>query len=179
MSCLLYLDLSLPVHLGKRIPCRRLPDTGIPMIQGRLAEHKTILSSPLSGIIAATRLSDISHQAPQPHLKAQSVCGHYLRNTFPCRTSYGRSGLRPSLVQGLRPRNAPLQNHRSPTSRAHFSVSAGGHGGGRTPDASPCASMVPRMTGWSSTVAKQFRLFSNQLNRNSHMGVRAAFPTQV
>ncbi len=23
---------------------------------------------------------------------------------------YGRSGLRPSLVQGLRPRNAPLQN---------------------------------------------------------------------
>ncbi len=28
---------------------------------------------------------------------------------------YGRSGLRPSLVQGLRPRNAPLQNHPSPT----------------------------------------------------------------
>ncbi len=28
---------------------------------------------------------------------------------------YGRSGLRPSLVQGLRPRNAPLQNHVSAT----------------------------------------------------------------
>ncbi len=28
---------------------------------------------------------------------------------------FGRSGLRPSLVQGLRPRNAPLQNHLSPT----------------------------------------------------------------
>jgi len=30
---------------------------------------------------------------------------------------FGRSGLRPSLVQGLRPRNAPVQNHRSPTLR--------------------------------------------------------------
>ena len=29
--------------------------------------------------------------------------------------AYGRSGLRPSLVQGLRPRNAPLQKHASPT----------------------------------------------------------------
>ena len=34
---------------------------------------------------------------------------------------YGRSGLRPSLVQGLRPRNAPLQNHRSPTVRRNSS----------------------------------------------------------
>ncbi len=32
--------------------------------------------------------------------------------------SSGRSGLRPSLVQGLRPRNAPLQNHPSPTSHS-------------------------------------------------------------
>ena len=37
---------------------------------------------------------------------------------------YGRSGLRPSLVQGLRPRNAPLQNHRSPTLCAHSSRAA-------------------------------------------------------
>ena len=37
---------------------------------------------------------------------------------------FGRSGLRPSLVQGLRPRNAPLQNHRSPTVCAHSSSAA-------------------------------------------------------
>ncbi len=30
----------------------------------------------------------------------------------------------PSLVQGLRPRNAPLQNHRSPTLCAHSSSAA-------------------------------------------------------
>jgi len=30
----------------------------------------------------------------------------------------------PSLVQGLRPRNAPLQNHRSPTVSAHSSSAA-------------------------------------------------------
>ncbi len=35
--------------------------------------------------------------------------------------SSGRSGLRPSLVQGLRPRNAPAQNHASPTVRRHSS----------------------------------------------------------
>jgi len=29
-----------------------------------------------------------------------------------------------SLVQGLRPRNAPLQNHRSPTVRLHTSGAA-------------------------------------------------------
>jgi len=29
-----------------------------------------------------------------------------------------------SLVQGLRPRNAPLQNHRSPTVSAHSSSTA-------------------------------------------------------
>ena len=33
-------------------------------------------------------------------------------------SQYGRSGLRPSLVQGLRPRNAPLQNHPSPPSHS-------------------------------------------------------------
>ncbi|GEM_PF-1067129 len=38
--------------------------------------------------------------------------------------SSGRSGLRPSLVQGLRPRNAPLQNHRSPTVCAHSNGAA-------------------------------------------------------
>jgi len=32
-------------------------------------------------------------------------------------------------------------------------VSAGEHGGDCTPVASPRAWMVPRMTGWSSTVA--------------------------
>ena len=37
---------------------------------------------------------------------------------------YGRSGLRPSLVQGLRPRNAPLQNHPSSTVRRHSSCAA-------------------------------------------------------
>jgi len=37
---------------------------------------------------------------------------------------FGRSGLRPSLVQGLRPRNAPLQNHRSATVCAHSSRAA-------------------------------------------------------
>ena len=37
---------------------------------------------------------------------------------------YGRSGLRPSLVQGLRPRNAPLQNHASATLRRHTSSAA-------------------------------------------------------
>ena len=37
---------------------------------------------------------------------------------------FWRSGLRPSLVQGLRPRNAPLQNHRSPTVRLHPSNAA-------------------------------------------------------
>ena len=35
--------------------------------------------------------------------------------------SSGRSGLRPSLVQGLRPRNAPLQKHASPTVRRNSS----------------------------------------------------------
>jgi len=38
--------------------------------------------------------------------------------------NYGRSGLRPSLVQGLRPRNAPLQNHRAPTLSAQSSSAA-------------------------------------------------------
>jgi len=37
---------------------------------------------------------------------------------------FGRSGLRPSLVQGLRPRNAPLQNHPSPTVCTHSSSTA-------------------------------------------------------
>ena len=69
--------------------------------------------------------------------------------------AYGRSGLRPSLVQGLRPRNAPLQNHPSPTVCLHHNVSAGEHGGGSTPAASPRARMVPTITGWSNTVAKK------------------------
>jgi len=56
-------------------------------------------------------------------------------------------------VQGLRPRNAPLQNHPSPTVCLLRNVSAGEHGGGCTPVASPRAWMVPRMTGWSTTVA--------------------------
>ncbi len=43
---------------------------------------------------------------------------------------FGRSGLRPSLVQGLRPRNAPLQKHASPTVCLLRNVSAGEHGGG-------------------------------------------------
>ena len=38
--------------------------------------------------------------------------------------AYGRSGLRPSLVQGLRPRNAPVQNHPSPTVRRNSSSAA-------------------------------------------------------
>ena len=41
---------------------------------------------------------------------------------------FGRSGLRPSLVQGLRPRNAPLQKHASPTECLLRNVSAGEHG---------------------------------------------------
>jgi len=56
-------------------------------------------------------------------------------------------------VQGLRPRNAPLQNHPSPTVCILRNLSAGEHGGGRTPVASPRAWMVPRMTGWSTAVA--------------------------
>ena len=35
--------------------------------------------------------------------------------SLPSLLYFWRSGLRPSLVQGLRPRNAPLQNHPSPT----------------------------------------------------------------
>jgi len=66
---------------------------------------------------------------------------------------FGRSGLRPSLVQGLRPRNAPLQKHASPTVCLLRNVSAGEHGRGCTPVASLRAWMVPRMTGWSTTVA--------------------------
>ncbi len=42
-----------------------------------------------------------------------------------------------SLVQGLRPRNAPLQNRASPTVCLHRNVSAGEHGGGCIPVASP------------------------------------------
>ncbi len=34
--------------------------------------------------------------------------------SIPLSPAFWRSGLRPSLVQGLRPRNAPLQNHPSP-----------------------------------------------------------------
>ena len=37
---------------------------------------------------------------------------------------FWRSGLRPSLVRGDTPRNAPLQNHRSPTVRLHPSKAA-------------------------------------------------------
>ena len=40
---------------------------------------------------------------------------HYPLTTIHYPLLFGRSGLRPSLVQGLRPRNAPLQNHPSPT----------------------------------------------------------------
>jgi len=36
-----------------------------------------------------------------------------------CNCCSGRSGLRPSLVRGDSPRNAPLLNHRSPTVRRH------------------------------------------------------------
>jgi len=42
-----------------------------------------------------------------------------------------------SLVQGLRPRNAPLQKHASPTVCLYRSVSAGEHGGGDIPVVSP------------------------------------------
>jgi len=38
---------------------------------------------------------------------------------YPFPYSFGRSGLRPSLVRGDSPRNAPLQNHRSLTVRRH------------------------------------------------------------
>jgi len=66
---------------------------------------------------------------------------------------FGRSGLRPSLVQGLRPRNAPLQKQASPTVCLLRNVSAGEHGDGCTPVASPRAWMVPGTTGWSTPVA--------------------------
>ncbi len=52
---------------------------------------------------------------------------------LPTSLYFGRSGLRPSLVQGLRPRNAPLQNHLSPTVCILRNLSAGEHGGGCTP----------------------------------------------
>ncbi len=58
---------------------------------------------------------------------------------LPSLVYFGRSGLRPSLVQGLRPRNAPLQNHPSPTVCILSNVSAGEHGGDCTPVASPRA----------------------------------------
>ena len=44
-----------------------------------------------------------------------------------------------SLVQGLRPRNAPLQNHASPTVCLHRNVTAGEHGGDCAPAASQTA----------------------------------------
>ncbi len=68
--------------------------------------------------------------------------------------SSGRSGLRPSLVQGLRPRNAPLQNHASPAVRLHFSMSPGEQSGGRQTVKSSKACTMPRMTGSSSNVAQ-------------------------
>jgi len=49
----------------------------------------------------------------------------------------------PSLVQGLRPRNAPRQKHASPTVCLLRNVSASEQGGGHTPVASPRAWLLP------------------------------------
>jgi len=120
---------------------------------------------------ATTQPSSIRGRAAQPYpgtkmrLRPLSA-NHYLlrqREQTPPRAItprvaiyllvYGRSGLRPSLVQGLRPRNAPLQKHASPTVRLHRSVPAGEHGADGPPVTSPGTRRVPRVTGWSCTVA--------------------------
>jgi len=121
---------------------------------------------------ATTQPSSIRGRAAQPYPGTKKRLRPLSANNYPLRQweqtppkaitpsvaiyllVYGRSGLRPSLVQGLRPRNAPLQNHASPTVRLHRSVSAGEHGADCTPIASPGTRKVPRMTGESSTVAR-------------------------
>ena len=60
-------------------------------------------------------------------------------SSFPIHVALGGRAQAPSLVQGLRPRNAPLQNRASPTVCLHRNVSAGEHGGGSIPVASPRA----------------------------------------
>jgi len=76
-----------------------------------------------------------SQQCLLPHQLSQAT------NHWSLSTAVVRSGLRPSLVQGLRPRNAPLQKHASPTVCLHRNVSAGEHDRGCTPVASPRAWM--------------------------------------
>ena len=57
----------------------------------------------------------------QPQLNCEPECGERrfssLLTPLHSLLAFGRSGLRPSLVQGLRPRNAPLQKHASSTVR--------------------------------------------------------------
>jgi len=65
----------------------------------------------------------------------------------------GRSAASGLPCAGAAPPQRPLQNHLSPTVCILRNVSAGEHGGGCTPVTSQRAWMVPRMTGWSSTVA--------------------------
>ena len=77
--------------------------------------YKTIAHRPcllFPSIVSGERCL-LPHLPPQPtdhRPPTAEVTDHR-----PLTTAVVRSGLRPSLVQGLRPRNAPLQNHPSPT----------------------------------------------------------------
>ena len=84
------------------------------------------MSRKLLGRFAAPYLAAPEYQLRLSHIKfatmpeaSEGVSHSSLLSPLSSFVSCGRSGLRPSLVQGLRPRNAPLQNHASATLRRH------------------------------------------------------------